>query len=139
MVSLVFSRLDLNLLHHVRRFVAAFIKAHSRKASADTVSKAMLAAHELLENSSKYGTDGEASLEVHMHIGSGNSLTLRTLNRATPANAAVVDGPLKRLKKTAPQRLYQKLLHETSRPVPRPSATEFGFSRMRRFDGRRAA
>lgn len=106
---------------------------------ADTVSKAMLAAHELLENSSKYGTDGEASLEVHMHIGSGNSLTLRTLNRATPANAAVVDGPLKRLKKTAPQRLYQKLLHETSRPVPRPSATEFGFSRMRRFDGRRAA
>src|SRR5262245_46506155 len=81
-------RMDANplLVSVTRRFVEQALGTFVE--DADLVSRAAMAAHELLENAAKYACHGKAELSVVLdRVGrEAGQLTLRLCNSASPAN-----------------------------------------------------
>jgi hypothetical protein len=81
-------RPSVNLIHVVRCFVADF---YAKVVSeADAAQRLALATHELLENASKYSSDGDVALFVECDTSSG-AVSVRTLNRASAKRIAMVE------------------------------------------------
>ena len=113
LVSLVFSNLNVSLLHHVRSFVSSFLASHPGKISAQRDSEVALTLHELLENAVRYADDKKSILEVRTDLLGEVHVLLRTTNRANARNAARVLALIERLSTTPAAALYQQLLEET--------------------------
>ena len=113
-VSLVFSKLDLRLMQHVRHFVLEFVKAHPIKIDPAQLEFLAVAVHELVENGVRHSIDAVAQMEVRTDFAKGVRILLRTTNRSTRHGADEVASLLERLKGTPANTLYQELLAETS-------------------------
>lgn len=113
-VKLCFSRLNLGLLHHVRRFVSNFVRSHPLEVSPTLLSNVTMSAHELLENAVKYSADGQSELEVRLVPGS-TRVIVSTANRATPDQAARAVALIERLAGRAPQDVYQEEIAASAR------------------------
>lgn len=68
------------LISDVRRFVDVFLQR--TLASPDAASRVALAAHELLENATKYSVDGEAGLRLEVQRAARPRLLIAVSNRA---------------------------------------------------------
>jgi hypothetical protein len=107
------------LITVIRRFITAvYDRLHIDSALADQVA---LTAHELLENATKYSTDGEASLHMEVTGTSANpQVRLRTKNRVSAEDRARVAACVDELARAAdPLAFYLELMRRaiaSSRP-----------------------
>ena len=127
LVSLVFTQMNIQMLHHVRKFVTAFVKAHPGKISAELISDISVTLHELLENAVKHSNGKQAVLEVCTDLLDKRRMLLRTVNHASAQSAARVLELLGRLETTPSGQLYQDLLEET---ITRSEGSGLGLVRV---------
>ena len=83
----------------------------------DASSRVALAIHELLENTLKYSTDGEASLDVALDQADGSrTVEIRSSNRASPAQLGELCSRIDALRDLDdPMALYVSMMAESAR------------------------
>jgi len=86
---------SIELVSVVRRFVAQFYER--MLIDAEIAQRVALAAHELLENAVKYSSDGETSIRLDVRTEPVREFVIRTRNRATPDNVAILRARLAEL------------------------------------------
>lgn len=81
---------SVTLISGVRRFVSQFYE--EVLGDPDIADRVALATHELLENASRYSVDGETRTLLEIVRTPQTSVSVRTWNRATPAQIFVLHG-----------------------------------------------
>jgi anti-sigma regulatory factor (Ser/Thr protein kinase) len=93
----------------VREFIATL--SERVLGDRDVASQAEIAIHELLDNATRYATDGEASVRVELRERSGPFVTIRTRNRVTEDHARRVAARIDQLRTSGdPMRFYVGLM-----------------------------
>jgi len=119
-------RPNVELISVVRRFVSAFYE--HILSDRDATSRIALATHELLENATKYSTDGETAIRIEVTT-SCESIRIRIWNRATGDHIAVLRERFAEMMQfTDPFVYYQKLMERTAK---RKEGSGLGLARLR--------
>jgi hypothetical protein len=118
----------LSLVSVVRRFVSEFYA--EVLVDADMTSRLALATHELLENSSRYSSDGQTSVRIQVKRQDASTLiSIVTKNRASEAHLAALRRALDELNAASdPRAHYQTLMRRTAKL---PDVSGLGLGRVR--------
>jgi hypothetical protein len=106
---------SVELISSTRRYVHELL--NSMLSDPDASSRIALTIHELLENTLKYSTDGEARLDVAVDEDDGQRVVeIRSSNRASPAQLVELQSRIDALQDLAdPMALYVSMMLESSR------------------------
>lgn len=97
----------------MRRFVSEFYD--QTLADPDATSRVALATHELLENAVKYSRDGRASVRIEVtNEGSRARVRIRTRNRASPEDAALIRRTIAEMSATDANVYYLNLMRKNA-------------------------
>ncbi len=112
-VALTF-RPSVGLITSTRRFVNELLD--SMLTDPDAASRVALTIHELLENTLKYSSDGEARLDVDVDLGGGHRVVhVRSTNRTTPDRLDELKRRIDDLRELSdPMALYVSMLAESA-------------------------
>ncbi|HZU83756.1 MAG TPA: ATP-binding protein [Polyangiaceae bacterium] len=115
------------LLTQTREFVRSFCGTFVR--DPDAVYRLTIAAHELLENSIKYSSDGTTNMTIECHTGERKSrISIRAENRATPERVRAVRDAIETLRDADdPFQLYCDLIKAS---VDRNAHSGLGLARI---------
>lgn len=117
-------RPNIKLISTVRRFVNDFYMR--LLVGQEMSSRLALATHELLENAVAYASDGETEVRIEVV---GNSLQVRTWNRASPEDIEAVKGIVDEMNRTMDaDEYYQSRLVKTAK---RTDGSGLGLARIR--------
>lgn len=119
---------SIDLISSTRRFVNELM--NSMLANPDASSRVALTIHELLENTLKYSTDGEAHLDLCVQRHEGSALVeVSASNRATPEQLLELRQRIDELREVAdPMGLYVSMMIESAR---RDGGSGLGLVRIR--------
>ncbi|MGC4091053.1 MAG: hypothetical protein QM756_24895 [Polyangiaceae bacterium] len=108
-------RPNVDLISSTRRFVNELLD--SMLADPDASSRVALTIHELLENTLKYSTDGEARLDVSLQQNEGSYVVeVRASNRATPEQLQELKQRIDELREVSdPMGLYVSMMVDSAR------------------------
>jgi hypothetical protein len=108
-------RPNVDLISSTRRFVNELMD--SMLADPDASSRVALTIHELLENTLKYSTDGEARLDVSVQRSEGAAVVeVRASNRCTPQQLQELQQRIDALREVAdPMGLYVSMMVDSAR------------------------
>jgi hypothetical protein len=103
-------RPNVDLISSTRRFVDELM--NSMLADPDASSRVALTIHELLENTLKYSTDGEARVDVSLQRNEGRTaVEVRVSNRCTPEQLEELQRRIDELREAAdPMGLYVSMM-----------------------------
>lgn len=108
-------RPNIDLISSTRRFVNELMD--SMISNPDASSRVALTIHELLENTLKYSTDGEARLDVSVQRQDGRAVVeVSASNRATPEQLQELQQRIDELREVAdPMGLYVSMMVDSAR------------------------
>src|SRR5258708_4096053 len=117
---------NLALVSTVRRFVSDF---YERLLGGAEVTRVALATHELLENAVNGASDGQTRLRIDLlQHGSGHRVAVRTWNRASPENQAILANRIAELSDVDP---LQYSLQRMRQAAKEPVGSGLGLPRIR--------
>lgn len=117
---------NLELVPIVRRFVSDVTQRAD--VHAEDVDRIAMATHELVENAVRFSQDGTACLLIDVTPGDPSSVTIRTTNRASAENCAIVVDQLDQMRAISdPFTFYLTAMRETAR---RAQGSGLGLARV---------
>lgn len=119
-------RPNVELISVVRRFVSSFYE--QILSDPDATSRIALATHELLENATKYSTDGETTIRIEVTT-TCEAIRIRIWNRTRRENIGVLRAHFEEMMQfTDPFLYYQRLMERTAK---RKEGSGLGLARLR--------
>lgn len=118
-------RPNVELITVVRRFVSTFYD--HILLDRDATSRIALATHELLENATRYSTDGETTIRIEM-TGDAAAMRIRIWNRTRPEHLTVLRAQFEEmLQYDDPFVYYQRMMERTAK---RREGSGLGLARL---------